>query len=65
MKITKIGTREYRWPRHKPIANGKHTYTHVNFAVVEIETDDGITGIGLGGAGGIEQAPPSSTSPRC
>jgi len=56
MKITKIGTREYRWPRHKPIANGKHTYTHVSFAVVEIETDDGITGIGLGGAGGIERA---------
>ena len=56
MKITRIGTREYRWPRHKPIANGKHTYTHVNFAVVEIETDDGITGIGLGGAGGIERA---------
>ena len=56
MKITKIATREYRWPRHKPIANGKHTYTHVSFAVVEIETDDGITGIGLGGAGGIEQA---------
>ena len=56
MKITKIGTREYRWPRHKPIANGKHTYTHVNFAVVEIETDDGITGVGLGGAGRIERA---------
>ena len=56
MKITKIGTKEYRWPRHKPIANGKHTYTHVNFAVVEIETDDGITGVGLGGAGRIERA---------
>lgn len=56
MKITRIGTRAYRWPRKKPITNGKHTYTHVNFAVVDIETDDGITGIGLGGAGGIEQA---------
>lgn len=49
MKITGITTKEYRWPRHKPIANGKHTYTHVTFAVVEIETSDGITGIGLGG----------------
>jgi len=56
MKITRVGTRAYRWPRKKPITNGKHTYTDVNFAVVDIETDDGITGIGLGGAGGIEQA---------
>src|SRR6476661_5209234 len=56
MKITGITTKEYRWPRHKPIANGKHTYTHVTFAVVEIETSEGITGIGLGGGGEIERA---------
>jgi L-alanine-DL-glutamate epimerase-like enolase superfamily enzyme len=56
MKITGITTKEFRWPRHKPIANGKHTYTHVTFAVVEIETTEGITGIGLGGGGEIERA---------
>jgi L-alanine-DL-glutamate epimerase-like enolase superfamily enzyme len=56
MKITGITTKEFRWPRHKPIANGKHTYTHVTFAVVEIETSEGITGIGLGGGGEIERA---------
>ena len=32
MKITAITTEEFRWPRHKPISNGKHTYTHVAFA---------------------------------
>ncbi len=56
MKITGITTKEFRWPRHKPIANGKHTYTHVTFAVVEIATTEGITGIGLGGGGEIERA---------
>ena len=56
MKITGITTKEFRWPRHKPIANGKHTYTHVNFAVAEISTDDGITGIGLGSGGAIERS---------
>jgi L-alanine-DL-glutamate epimerase-like enolase superfamily enzyme len=56
MKITGITTKEFRWPRHKPIANGKHTYTHVNFAVAEIATDDGITGIGLGSGGAIERS---------
>ncbi len=28
MKITGITTKEFRWPRHKPISNGQHTYTH-------------------------------------
>ena len=64
MKITGITTKEFRWPRHKPIANGKHTYTHVNFAVAEISTDDGITGIGLGSGGAIDD-PPSNNSNRC
>src|SRR4249920_2778923 len=56
MKIIGITTKEFRWPRHKPITNGKHTYTDVTFAVVEIETSEGITGIGLGGGGEIERA---------
>ena len=56
MKITGITTKEFRWPRHKPIANGKHTYTHVTFAVVGDRDHRGITGIGLGGGGDIERA---------
>lgn len=56
MKITAIGTQEYRWPRPKPITNGLHTYTHVDFALVRIETDAGLTGIGLGSGGEIWRA---------
>ncbi len=56
MKITRITPEEFRWPRHKPIRNGKHTYTHAGLGIVKIETDAGITGIGLGGTGLIEQA---------
>ena len=53
MKITDITTQEYRWPRKKPITNGLHTYSNVEFAVVLIETDEGITGVGLGSGGDI------------
>jgi D-arabinonate dehydratase len=56
MKITNITLQEYRWPRAKPITNGKHTYTHVDYALVKIATDEGITGIGLGHGGAIERA---------
>src|SRR5919199_5939180 len=56
MKITAITSEEFRWPRHVPIRNGKHTYTHSGLGIVNIETDDGITGIGLGGTGLIGQA---------
>ncbi|MGH7155280.1 MAG: mandelate racemase/muconate lactonizing enzyme family protein, partial [Acetobacteraceae bacterium] len=56
MKITGITTKAYRWPRARPITNGKHTYTHVNFAITEIVTDEGITGIGLGSGDAIERA---------
>ena len=56
MKITGIATEEYRWPRHKPISNGLHTYTHSGLDLVKIETDAGITGTGLGGGGAIGRA---------
>ena len=49
MKITGISNRQYRWPRRKPIRNGMFTYTDVTLSVVEIETDAGIVGLGLGG----------------
>jgi len=56
MKIVSITTEEFRWPRHVPIRNGKHTYTHSGLGIVKIETDENITGIGLGGTGLIGQA---------
>ena len=34
MKITAITTEEYKWPRHKPISNGVHTYTHTGLELV-------------------------------
>jgi D-arabinonate dehydratase len=56
VKIEDITTESYRWPRPKPITNGKHTYTHSGLGLVKIATDAGITGIGLGGAGEVERA---------
>jgi len=53
MKITNITTEEYSWPRTRPITNGKHTYTHAGLDLVKIETDEGITGIGVGATGPI------------
>ncbi len=53
MKITGIATEEYRWPRARPITNGLHTYTHLEFSLVRIKTDEGIEGIGLGNGGAI------------
>src|SRR3989304_3515943 len=55
MKITDVRMEVYRWPRHKPIRNGLYTYTHSGLNVVIVETDEGVTGIGL--AGGIQDAP--------
>ena len=49
MTITDITHRLYRWPRRKPIRNGMFTYTDVTLSVVEIETDAGLIGVGLGG----------------
>jgi L-alanine-DL-glutamate epimerase-like enolase superfamily enzyme len=54
-KITKVWGEVYRWPRHKPITNGLYTYTHSGINAVFIETDEGVTGVGLGS--GIQDAP--------
>jgi L-alanine-DL-glutamate epimerase-like enolase superfamily enzyme len=47
MKITDVTTETFRWPRHKPISNGKHTYTHTGLSLVKISTDEGTTGVGV------------------
>lgn len=46
MKITDVHARSYRWPKEKPIQNGKHTFTHNELNLAVIETDAGITGYG-------------------
>jgi D-arabinonate dehydratase len=56
MKIVNITTESYSWPRVKPITNGKHTYTHSGLGLVKIETDEGITGVGMGSTGGVAGA---------
>ena len=55
MKITDVRMEVYSWPREKPITNGLYTYTHSGIRPVIIETDEGITGIGL--AGGDQVSP--------
>lgn len=64
MRITEVTTEEYRWPRAKPITNGLHTYTHAGLALVKIETDEGITGIGLGAGGAIGDATVAYLKPQ-
>ncbi len=54
MKITDVIMETYRWKRHKPIRNGRHTYPTSGLNVVRVTTDEGITGIGL--AGGVQGA---------
>ncbi len=54
MRITDIRVESFRWPRAKPISNGMHTYTHSGVGLVFVETDEGTTGIGLGGEKGGE-----------
>jgi D-arabinonate dehydratase len=54
-KITKVWGEVYRWPRRVPITNGLYTYTHSGINAVFIETDEGVTGVGLGS--GIQDAP--------
>jgi L-alanine-DL-glutamate epimerase-like enolase superfamily enzyme len=50
MKITRITSTYYAWQRPVAITNGLHTYGGVRLAIVRVETDAGITGIGIGGA---------------
>ena len=49
MNITSVDCQYYAWPRSVPIRNGSHTWTDVRRCVVQIETDLGVTGVGIGG----------------
>lgn len=46
MKITNVYVEKYKWPKAKPIANGKYVYTHNELNLLCVETDEGITGYG-------------------
>lgn len=48
MKVTDVKAESYRWPRKVPIRNGLHVYSEYDLNVIKIETDEGITGIGIG-----------------
>ena len=50
MKVTNVTMETYRWKRAKPIRNGRYVYPTAGLDIVKIETDDGVTGIGLSGA---------------
>jgi L-alanine-DL-glutamate epimerase-like enolase superfamily enzyme len=48
MKIDRITLRAYRWTRDLPISNGRFTYDDAVTCVVQVDTDDGPSGVGLG-----------------
>ncbi len=50
MIITKVRRDYYRWPRAIPIRNGKNTWSDVQRCVLRLETEEGVTGVGIGGA---------------
>ena len=52
MKITGFHMETYLWPRTKPIRNSMYVYPNAGLNVVKIETDEGITVIGLAGGNG-------------
>ena len=54
MKITDARMETYRWKRPKPIRNGRYTMSTAGLDVVKVETDEGVTGLGL--AGGVPEA---------
>ena len=50
MKIVSAEASYYRWPRRAPVSNGTHTWTDMQMGVVTINTDEGVTGVGIGSA---------------
>jgi len=55
MKIVDVSVARYERPYERPISNGKYTYTHAHFVVVELRTDEGITGVGWTDGGKVVQ----------
>ncbi|MBM4435857.1 MAG: mandelate racemase/muconate lactonizing enzyme family protein [Actinobacteria bacterium] len=53
MKIVDVQAELYSKPYDTPISNGKYTYYAAKNVLVRVTTDEGITGVGWCGAGGI------------
>ena len=51
MRITDIRVECYSAPLPTPISNGRYTYATSDRCLVRVETDEGVTGIGLGDGG--------------
>tara|TARA_Y100000590_G_scaffold208274_2_gene235878 strand:+ start:3652 stop:4752 length:1101 start_codon:yes stop_codon:yes gene_type:complete len=49
MKITDINITGYEWNRPKPLRNGKYIYPKGGIAVITIDTDSGVYGLGITG----------------
>ena len=49
MKITDINITGYEWARPKPLRNGKYIYPKGGIAVITIDTDNGVFGLGITG----------------
>jgi D-arabinonate dehydratase len=47
MKVTDVKMETYRWERTKPIRNGRYVYPLAGLDVIKVETDKGVTGIGV------------------
>ena len=54
MKVTDVRLESYRWPRAKLIRNGRYVYPTAGLDVIKIDTDEGVTGLGL--AGGVDRS---------
>ena len=55
MKITKVVAELYAKPYDTPISNGKYTYYASKNVMVRVQTDEGLEGVGICGAGGLGQ----------
>ena len=53
MKITKVVAELYAKPYDTPISNGKYTYYASKNVMVRVQTDEGLEGVGICGAGGL------------
>ena len=60
MRVTDVKMESYRWNRPKPIRNGRYVYPTAGLNIVKIETDEGVTGVGL--SGGVQGAEDIGTS---
>src|SRR5262249_22480430 len=54
MKITDVRIRSIRFILPKPQSNNRWTWQNMDHSIIEVFTDEGITGIGAGGGIGVD-----------